>query len=68
MSIHVLFLSSHRRCVAEQTLSIHCVVAGALEGLISTAHLYLELGVATPFLVSYLLPSLTSFLTIYRIA
>ena len=27
-------------------------VAGALEGLVSTAHMLLELGVATPFLVS----------------
>ena len=29
------------------------VVAGALEGLISTAQLHLSLGVASPFLVSY---------------
>lgn len=28
-------------------------VAGALEGLISTAHLHLALGVASPFLVSF---------------
>ena len=27
-------------------------VAGALEGLVSTAHLHLELGVASPFLVN----------------
>lgn len=30
-------------------------VAGALEGLISTAHLHLALGVASPFLVSFTL-------------
>ena len=44
-------------CGACPAALLDVVVAGALEGLVSTAHLHLKLGVASPFLVRLHFPS-----------